>query len=200
MKRYKQNRKIDENASKNALAVLPAFASEEPKVNETVCRYYDGQGNYLGYTDLETTRKFLYGKLYYKTKGAYRIKKRRSYNDRNTTVTSIYEKDSCLLATQVVTRPLTAKDLIDSDDKEELTKLALETAKAWSINYYNLNEYPDEFKLLGDRNEMQKLLIKEHEEFIAARKAFIVKQFQNLIDVQTKMNEFKQETGINLDI
>ena len=141
----------------------------------------------------------MYGKLYYKTKGAYRVKKRRSYNDRNTTITSIYEKASCLLATQVVTRPLTAKDLIDVDDKEQLTKLALETAKAWAINYYNLNEYPDEFKLLGDRNEMQKLLIKEHEEFIERRKAFIVKQFQNLIDVQTKMNEFKQETGINLD-
>ena len=200
MKRYKQKRTINEIASKNALTVLPAFASEEPKVNEAICRYYDAEGNYIGYTDVETTRKFLYGKLYYKTKGAYRIKKRRSHSDRNTTVTSIYEKNANLLVAQVVTRVLTAKDLIDTEDKEELTKIALETAKAWSINYYNLNDYPDEFKLLGDRNEMQKLLMKEHEEFIVARKAFIVKQFQNLVDTQTKMREFKQETGINLDI
>lgn len=149
MKQYQKKRDLSsERPATQTLPVMPDFAAGDPSVGELVYRWFDQNGNYLGWTGYDTGRKFLLGKLYYKTKGAYKIRTSNSYSNRNAKKICIREKDTHNLAAYAVRRTIEDKDLIDIDDKKALLKITLDGIQNHGFNAWNYTNFPDKYKMI----------------------------------------------------
>ena len=94
------------------------------------------------------SKKYLLGKLYYKTKGAYRVNTKRSWNNRNTKMICVYEKDSSLLALYGSLRYIKEADLIDIDDKKALLKITRAAVEGFTPTTWNILDYPNPYKVI----------------------------------------------------
>ena len=152
MKRYQESRKLNEIAAQGDIPIWPEFAPGDPTVQQVVYRFFDRNGNYKGWCDVTVGHKFLMGKLYYKTKGAYRIKTRNSYDARTTKKIYIYEKNSGAgcdrLAAYAVKRQIVAEDLIDNEDREALCKLTRDQVDGYGFTAWNFSSFPNKYKVI----------------------------------------------------
>lgn len=197
MKRYQVKRKLNEIAAQSDIPIWPEFAPGDPVVNQVVYRFFDRNGEYKGWCDATVGHKFLLGKLYYKTKGAYRIKTRKSYDSRTTKKIYIYEKDlvNDRLAAYVVKRPVVAEDLIDNTDREALCKLTREQVEAYGFNAWNLTNYPNKYKVIPI--DFNTKFQKDMQDFLDAKK----KELIDYLDVQiVDVQQSKQINALTSDI
>ena len=197
MKRYQVKRKLNEIAAQSDIPIWPEFAPGDPVVNQVVYRFFDRNGEYKGWCDATVGHKFLMGKLYYKTKGAYRIKTRKSYDSRTTKKIYVYEKDPVndRLAAYVVKRPVVAEDLIDNTDRESLCKLTREQVEAYGFSAWNFTSYPNKYKVIPI--EVNTKFQKDMQDFLDAKKKELVDYLDmQIVDVQ----QSKQINALTSDI
>lgn len=197
MKRYQVKRKLNEIAAQSDIPIWPEFAPGDPVVNQVVYRFFDRNGEYKGWCDATVGHKFLMGKLYYKTKGAYRIKTRKSYDSRTTKKIYVYEKDPVndRLAAYVVKRPVVAEDLIDNTDREALCKLTREQVEAYGFSAWNLTNYPNKYKVIPI--DFNTKFQKDMQDFLDAKK----KELIDYLDVQiVDVQQSKQINALTSDI
>ncbi len=197
MKRYQVKRKLNETAAQNDIPIWPEFAPGDPVVNQVVYRFFDRNGEYKGWCDATVGHKFLMGKLYYKTKGAYRIKTRKSYDSRTTKKIYVYEKDPVndRLAAYVVKRPVVAEDLIDNTDRESLCKLTREQVEAYGFSAWNFTSYPNKYKVIPI--EVNTKFQKDMQDFLDAKKKELIDYLDmQIVDVQ----QSKQINALTSDI
>ena len=197
MKRYQVKRKLNETAAQNDIPIWPEFAPGDPVVNQVVYRFFDRNGEYKGWCDATVGHKFLMGKLYYKTKGAYRIKTRKSYDSRTTKKIYVYEKDPVndRLAAYVVKRPVVAEDLIDNTDREALCKLTREQVEAYGFSAWNFTSYPNKYKVIPI--DFNTKFQKDMQDFLDAKKKELVDYLDmQIVDVQ----QSKQINALTSDI
>jgi hypothetical protein len=197
MKRYQVKRKLNETAAQNDIPIWPEFAPGDPVVNQVVYRFFDRNGEYKGWCDATVGHKFLMGKLYYKTKGAYRIKTRKSYDSRTTKKIYVYEKDPVndRLAAYVVKRPVVAEDLIDNTDRESLCKLTREQVEAYGFSAWNFTSYPNKYKVIPI--DFNTKFQKDMQDFLDAKKKELVDYLDmQIVDVQ----QSKQINALTSDI
>lgn len=149
MLKYQQKRNLKgELPASKLVPFLPTFSPGHPTVDSLVYRWFDQQGDYLGWTDSEEGKKYLLGKLYYKTKGAYRVNTKRSWNNRTTKMIRVYEKDSSLLALYGSLRYIKEADLIDIDDKKALLKITRAAVEGFTPTTWNILDYPNPYKVI----------------------------------------------------
>jgi len=185
MKRYQVKRKLNEIAAQSDIPIWPEFAPGDPVINQVVYRFFDRNGEYKGWCDATVGHKFLMGKLYYKTKGAYRIKTRKSYDSRTTKKIYVYEKDPVndRLAAYVVKRPVVAEDLIDNTDRESLCKLTREQVEAYGFSAWNFTSYPNKYKVIPI--EVNTKFQKDMQNFLDAKKKELIDYLDmQIVDVQ----------------
>jgi hypothetical protein len=197
MKRYQVKRKLNEIAAQSDIPIWPEFAPGDPVVNQVVYRFFDRNGEYKGWCDATVGHKFLMGKLYYKTKGAYRIKTRKSYDSRTTKKIYVYEKDPVndRLAAYVVKRPVVAEDLIDNTDRESLCKLTREQVEAYGFSAWNFTNYPNKYKVIPI--EVNTKFQKDMQDFLDAKKKELIDYLDmQIVDVQ----QSKQINALTSDI
>jgi len=197
MKRYQVKRKLNEIAAQSDIPIWPEFAPGDPVVNQVVYRFFDRNGEYKGWCDATVGHKFLMGKLYYKTKGAYRIKTRKSYDSRTTKKIYVYEKDPVndRLAAYVVKRPVVAEDLIDNPDRESLCKLTREQVEAYGFSAWNFTNYPNKYKVIPI--EVNTKFQKDMQDFLDAKKKELIDYLDmQIVDVQ----QSKQINALTSDI
>ena len=194
MKAYQKKRNIVERAAPSTVSILPVFnVDSDPVAGQEVARWFDQTGNFLGWTDAVTSRKFLMGKLYYKTKGAYRIKTRRSHTDRAVKKIFIYEKASNALAAYVIERQLDKKDLVDLNDKRTLAQVTIEKIQAHGFTHWNFTEYPNPYNVIPA--EFKQKLHKDMQEFLNAKKAELIALCQSEIDTVNTYANAESEIG-----
>lgn len=197
MKRYQVKRKLNEIAAQSDIPIWPEFAPGDPVVNQVVYRFFDRNGEYKGWCDATVGHKFLMGKLYYKTKGAYRIKTRKSYDSRTTKKIYVYEKDPVndRLAAYVVKRPVVAEDLIDNTDRESLCKLTREQVEAYGFSAWNFTNYPNKYKVIPI--DFNTKFQKDMQDFLDAKKKELIDYLDmQIVDVQ----QSKQINALTSDI
>lgn len=197
MKRYQVKRKLNEIAAQSDIPIWPEFAPGDPVVNQVVYRFFDRNGEYKGWCDATVGHKFLMGKLYYKTKGAYRIKTRKSYDSRTTKKIYVYEKDPVndRLAAYVVKRPVVAEDLIDNTDRESLCKLTREQVEAYGFSAWNFTSYPNKYKVIPI--DFNTKFQKDMQDFLDAKKKELIDYLDmQIVDVQ----QSKQINALTSDI
>jgi hypothetical protein len=183
MKRYQAKRKLNEQIATSDIPVWPGFASGDPVLNQVVYRFFDRNGNYQGWCDATTGHKFLMGKLYYKTKGAYRIKTRASYDSRTTKKIHIYEKSQYLLAAYAVKQAISAEDLIDNDDRESLCKLTREHIANHGFTAWNFANFPNKYKVIP--SDFNTKFLKDMQNFLDAKKQELLDYVDaQIVDVQ----------------
>jgi len=193
MKAYQKKRDLREAPASNDLPILPAFETCDPAVGDAVYRWFDKSGNYLGWCSYEVGRKFLVGKLYYKTKGAFTIKTRRSYENRSVRKIYICPKGTNFLAAYVILRTIREKDLIELSDRESLATMTLEVIKKHHFTSYNFTTFPDEFKIVP--NEIREKFAIDMQKFLADKKQELVDYLQFQIADSRKAKEvFAQGT------
>lgn len=177
MKRYAEKVSIN-NPSSEAVSYLPALNTSEPLPGVRIARYYDNNGNYLGWADEETNRKYIYGKLYYKTKGAYKVSSRRySYDNRVDKKISIDDKQTGKTVAYIVLRPLNADDFIDKSDRASVARAAFEGLLNYNFNGYNLETFPDKYNIF---RELREKITQDHHNFIKEKR-------QEILDFALKM-------------
>lgn len=188
MKQYQKKRNLSsERPATQTLPVLPDFAASDPSVGELVYRWFDQNGNYLGWTGYDTGRKFLLGKLYYKTKGAYKIRTLNSHTSRTTKKIYIREKDTHNLAAYAVLRTIEDDDLIDSNDREALCKITLEKLNAHTFSVYYYDNYPNPYKVIPD--EMRSKIQKDMQNFLASKQQELIDYVQNAMNDERKAKQ-----------
>lgn len=183
MKKYQVKRNLrGETLAATDLAVLPEFASGDPVVDATVYRFFDRNGDYLGWCDADTGRKFFYGKLYYKTKGAYRIKTRLGNEVYGTRVKKIfvYEKNTNALAAYAVLRKIGNSDLIDLNDREMLCKMTMESILEAQFDRWNFTSFPNPYNIIP--KEMRNKLENDLTVFLESKKAELVQYCQEQLN------------------
>lgn len=196
MKRYQEKRKLNEIAAQSDIPVWPEFAPGDPTVGQVVYRFFDRNGTYVGWCDATVGHKFLMGKLYYKTKGAYRIKTRNSYDARTTKKIYIYQKNpnsSCdLLAAYAVKRQIVAEDLIDNTDREALCKLTREQVDNYSFSPWNFTSFPNKYKVIPI--DFNTKFQKDMQNFLDSKKKELIDYLDTqIVDVQ----QAKQLDAVN---
>lgn len=196
MKRYQEKRKLNEIAAQSDIPIWPEFAPGDPVVGQTVYRFFDRNGTYVGWCDATVGHKFLMGKLYYKTKGAYRIKTRNSYDARTTKKIYIYQKNpnsSCdLLAAYAVKRQIVAEDLIDNTDREALCKLTREQVDGYGFTAWNFTSFPNKYKVIPI--DFNTKFQKDMQNFLDSKKKELIDYLDTqIVDVQ----QAKQLDAVN---
>jgi len=178
MLKYQQKRSLKSvTAASATVPVLPAFQQGHPSVDVVIYRWFDNNGDYLGWTNEADGKKFLIGKLYYKTKGAYFIRTRRDYNNIGVRKVYVYEKSSNNLALYAIKRALKPGDLIDLENKKGLLKMTAEQVQNHVFSAWNYSDYPDPYKILPASMrqkfvaDMQNFLKQKHEEVLETIKA-----------------------------
>lgn len=197
MKRYQETRKLNEIAAQSDIPVWPEFAPGDPVIDQVIYRFFDRNGVYKGWCDATTGHKFLMGKLYYKTKGAYRIKTRNSYSARTTKKIYIYEKDRMhdRLAAYAVKRHVTTEDLIENNDREALCKLTREQVDGYGFTAWNFSNFPNKYKVIPV--EMNTKFQKDMQNFLESKK----KELLDYLDMQiVDVQQSKQINALTTDI
>lgn len=156
MQQYKQAIKIhDYDKADHTAPIYDILSTSTPLVGAEYSIWYDNNGNYIGHTTVEIAKKYVLGKLYYKTKNKetkkspYTIDSNRvsryGYNNRE----KIYKiRTSGRIALQIHFVTITDKHLIDVANIDQTTELSIAKVQAFEPSVYNFNSYPDEYKLL----------------------------------------------------
>ena len=204
MKRYQQNISPNLVTAATSLPIYPQLNSGDPDFGNTpsvfIFVWFDKDGKYLGWVDTETARKFLLGKLYYKTKGAYKIKTSRAYDssrhshDRNIT---IYEKSSGRPAAYAQTRLIHKHELIDMNDRSVTIPAAIQEIKKFTMNNYNFSSYPNTFKILPD--EFRNKFSNDFQEFLKMKKKELIDYCESEMKVDNTYTEGGKGVELNLN-
>ena len=195
MKQYQKKRKINDILAPTSLDVLPTFETCDPVEGTTVYIWYDKEGEYQGWCDIATGKKFLLGKLYYKTKGAYRIRTRRSHDNREVQKISIYQKNSSLLAAFAVCRRIVKEDLIELNDREGLAKITLEAVEKHQFTAWNFSDYPNQYGIVPI--EIRTKFQKDLQDFLISKK----KELTDYLQLQiTDAQQAKVITAKNTEV
>lgn len=199
MLKYKQKRDLsDENKAPAGLSFYPTFETCEPTIGISIVRFYSLHGEYLGWCTDEVAKKFFYGKLYYKTKGAYTIKTRRSYRRRATRKIYIYEKASKGLAAYAVKRALDDNDMVDTSDKRALAVSTLNYFKTMSYYASGLDSFHDPYSIVP--NEIRNKFRNDLANFVELKRNELIAICQREIDASDVLNEASTTAGVSLDI
>ena len=102
----------------------------EPPVGTPIYRIYSNTGNYLGWTaDAAAIKKYLYGWLYYKTKGWYKVETTKVGYGRDQQRTNqrikIYHRETGLIALNIRYVELVHDDFYDKNDVDSAADIAL---------------------------------------------------------------------------
>lgn len=189
MKRYQLKRKLNETVAQNDIPVWPVFESGDPTAGEVIYRFFDRHGNYKGWCSKTEGRKFLMGKLYYKTKGAYKIRSRKSHDSRTTRKIFVYEKNTVCLAAYAVLRVLTNEDFVDQNNREELVKISRESVEAFTFTPWNFMSYPNRYRIIPEETKTK--LQKDLDNFMKSKK-------QEILDyLDAQIADIQQSKQIN---
>jgi hypothetical protein len=204
MKRYQQNIRPDSVPASASLPIYPQFNSGDPDFGNNpsvfISVWFDKDGKYVGWTDTETARKFLLGKLYYKTKGAYKIKTSRAYDssrhshDRNIT---IYEKSSGRPAAYAQTRVIQKHELIDMNDRSVTIPAAIEEIKKFNMNNYNFTNFPNTYEIVP--SEFRNKFAKDFQEFLNMKKKELIDYCESEMKVDNTYTEGGKDVELNLN-
>jgi len=199
MLKYKQKRDLStERPATSGLSFYPTFETCEPTIGIVITRFYNQHGDYLGWCDAEVSKKFFYGKLYYKTKGAYTIKTRRCYRNRSTRKIYIYEKATGLLAAYAVQRALTDADNVDLSDKRKLATVTLDSFKTMQLTPWSLDSFADPYSIVP--KEIRVKFRSDLANFIELKRNELIAICQREIDASDALTQASEEAGVNLDI
>ena len=163
MQQYKQAIKIhDYDKADHTAPIYDILSTNTPLVGAEYSIWYDNNGNYIGHTTVEIAKKYVLGKLYYKTKNKetkkspYTIASNRvnRYRDNN----KVYKvrTNGARIALQIHFVTITDKHLIDVANIDQTTELSITKVQAFEPSAYNYCSYPDEFKLLKNFDYKQK--------------------------------------------
>jgi hypothetical protein len=163
MQQYKQAIKIqDYEKADHTAPIYDSLSTNTPLVDSEYSIWYDNNGTYIGHTTVEIAKKYVLGKLYYKTKNkdtkkspytisSNRVNRYRDYN-------KVYKIRTTAgrYALQIHFVTITNKHLIDVDNIDQTTELSIAKVEAFEPSAYNYCSYPDEFKLLKNFDYKQK--------------------------------------------
>ena len=199
MLKYKQKRDLsDESKAPTGLSFYPTFETCEPTIGISIVRFYSMHGDYLGWCTDEVAKKFFYGKLYYKTKGAYTIKTRRCYRNRSTRKIYIYEKATGLLAAYAVQRALTDADNVDLSDKRKLAAVTLDSFKTMQLTAWSLDSFADPYSIVP--NEIRVKFRSDLANFIELKRNELIAICQSEINACDALKQGSEEAGFELDV
>lgn len=193
MKHYQKKRTINAPAADTTVPVLPAFESCDPTEGRVAARYFDNNGNYLGWTDIDTTRKYVLGKLYYKTKGAYRCKTKRMHNEVGAKKIFIYEKQTSHLAAVIIQNTITSKHLVDLDDKRQLALETLSAIQKHGFTTWNFTEFPNAYGIVSQAH--RKKMQDDMQNFLNEKKAELIAICQSQIDTVDTYKAAESDIG-----
>lgn len=190
MKQYAKSIPVSHTAAAAAPVYFDLFKEVEPVIDSTVAFVYDHQGRYLGWSNPEPVRKYLYGKLYYRTKRAYRVtSNRRRYGvDRKYVILT---RDSGLTALVIHQRKVTADILVDLDCVSSVTDAALKAVQDFKPTYWSFCNYPDQYKLLEPAKFNTKFQ-NEFNEMVARQKQEVIEYLNNNLEVHNGLTTLSQ--------
>lgn len=197
-KKYQQKRNLKDDKPGTLCPELPEFQAGDPAPGAVVYRWFDPEGNYLGWCSYDDGRKFIYGKLYYKTKGQYQTKTKRSITTSNARMIRIVEKATGNLALYAACRVITEKDLIDLDDKVALIKSSRAAIQDFDMNHYNFSMYPNEHKLIPVT--MQRKVENDMKEFLKSKKEEILGYLNTYEATLAEQRSDEVAIGVPIDI
>ena len=198
MKKYQQQRNVSGEKKGTLCPFQPEYAAGDPATGVVVYRWFDTEGKYLGWCDFTTGRKFLYGKLYYQSKGKYQTKTRKSLGSSHAKKIFIYEKGTDNLALYGVSRVITQEDLIDLSDKTALIKVTRDAIKSFQMCAYNFQEYPNKYQVIP--LTMRRKFEADIKEFLASKKQELIAYLDDYEKVLTAQRADEVNTGIPIDI
>ena len=163
MQQYKQAIQVPNyDKADHTAPIYDILSTNTPLVGDEYSIWYDNNGNYIGHTTVEIAKKYVLGKLYYKTKNKetkkspYTIASNRvnRYRDNN----KVYKirTNGARIALQIHFVTITDKHLIDVANIDQTTELSITKVQAFEPSIYNYCSYPDEFKLLKNFDYKQK--------------------------------------------
>ena len=138
------------------------------------------------------------GKLYYKTKGAYRI---RSHKLRDGVAPKghkiyIYEKNTTNLALYAVARYIVAEDLMDLNDRESLAKSLMENVKQYDMTNWNYDSFPNKFNLFPET--MRAKFRDDMQNFLDSKKQELLDHLQDVANSYVVQRQHTETHGVNL--
>ena len=155
MQQYKQAIKIhDYDKADHTAPIYDILSTNTPLVGAEYSIWYDNNGNYIGHTTVEIAKKYVLGKLYYKTKNKetkkspYTIASNRVNRYRDNAKVYKVRTNGTRIALQIHFVTITDKHLIDVANIDQTTELSITKVQAFEPSIYNYCSYPDEFKLL----------------------------------------------------
>jgi hypothetical protein len=181
MQQYKQAIKVqDYEKADHTAPIYDILSTNTPLINNEYSIWYDNNGSYIGHTTVEVAKKYVLGKLYYKTKNKdtkkspYTISSNRVNQYRNNIKTYKIHTSTKRIALQICFVTITDKHLIDLDNIDQTTELAIAKVEAFQPSVYNYYSYPDEFKLLKNfkykekfEQQIKELLCEQKKEILA---------------------------------
>ena len=185
---------IDWSVQRSLPPVLPELSKEKAPKDVYVARYFDSTGKFIGWCLEDAHKKFILGKLYYKTKGAYTTKTRNGHDDSRRIY--ITEKAAGGVALFIIVRKLADADLVDLTDKEALAKMTLEKLNEHSFSTYYYSNYPDPYNIIPKtvREEVQQMMnnclkqIREH----------VINNVQDQVNAEVAQKQFTHVHGVSL--
>lgn len=211
MKLYQKSINIS-NPTPDKLEHLPSLTAIDPALYTTISRYYDHTGTYIGWCTPEVTKKFLYGSLYYKTKGSIRI-----YTEGRGDEKKIALLDKRTNKTHLIidNNSLGDKELIDTDSKLDKAKFTLQRFQGevgkgtFSASYTSRVSDIDEYKLIPTtihdeaRNRYNELIEAHSKDLAKLNQGYtqeILQYTQSVIDAEQLIIEQSKASGIQLGI
>ena len=197
-KKYQQKRNIKDVKPGLLCPVLPGFAEGDPAIDTTVYRWFDPEGKYLGWCSDNDGRKFLYGKLYYKTKGVYQTKTKRSLMTRDARLIHVNEKVTGKLALYGVRRTIVQADLVDFDDKIALITASRTAIQDFEMSRYNYTQFPNNYQVIPIA--MRRKFEKDMDEFLLSKKKELIDYLNTYESSLTEQRRDEVSLGILIDI
>lgn len=206
MKLYKKQIKLG-NPAQNIVPVLPEFSTGDPKAGEFTAFVYDNQGHYMGWAPFEVIQKYLYAKLYYKTKGRYSIDSSKEHDNRKFKNIRLKEKLTGCTALFIKTKTLDVSDLVDDADTGSKAQYCLDhELKPLVISKYNYANFADKFgylekfkKQMGDQiREIEREEELRKQAIFTNTKAAMEKHVEDLIAGEALLKKSGEETGWDL--
>ena len=189
--------------------ILPDMnMTDDPQQGRVTYLVYAPTGDYLGFSDDEQVRKYLYGKLYYKTKGAYSTHNTKVDNfDKTQRKIFVYLKTTRAIALYLHRRIITELDLIDTADKSSHAAYTLQKVKDTSFNFNNISNFSDQFnqceaikkKLVDDANALANRQREERARFETDAKMEVIKYLEGLAAAEKDLQDQGAEVGIPTD-
>ncbi len=188
------------------LIATPTFA-----VDQHLIATFNHTGAFAGFTTDEMLDKFLLAKVYYKTKGTFKISTWKYSNTRRQSnrprgldnpirKVNLYSKVGAFHGFTAIEFIIDSKDLVDMESQIALATEQLKQIQNWGILDYsggvNVFGVPNEYKLIPD--EMRKAA---HEEVLAVgvkKRQMYIDFLNDIIKGQNVLDDAEKDHGINL--